>query len=346
MPPPIMSGQPISSLLTVIITTSPTPSAPSTELISAILSSFRSYCESLLSCRVIVVFDTYDRITSHPRLKKGQVTADGAKTFDLYKQNVKELILTEFGDNEGQQTLTHGQGEAEFGYSGIETNFVPFLLSQTTDRRITFIEPTKRLGFGLAVRSALRLTETPFVWVHQHDWPLVSDIQLGPLLDIMQDTEADENIPVRYVCLPSVRLLSYADSAHVTQFPMLKGLTASLKRNFRTESGASVPLTPMFFWHDKPHLASTKHYLSRVFPTRLSILRGAFIEDTIGQRARNQMKEGDWAKWATWLYYPDDGQRLCLRHLQGRTWEGAEKESEKKVLWREKNAKCVVGQLN
>ncbi|OTA92210.1 hypothetical protein M434DRAFT_31996 [Hypoxylon sp. CO27-5] len=338
MSPKTVSDQSISDLLTVIITTSPTPSAPSTELISTILSSFRIHCGSLLCCRVIVVFDTYDHITLHARLKKGQVTTDGARTFDLYKQNVKELILNEFGGNESPQNLARGQGEAEFGYSGVKTNFVPFSLSQTTNNRVTFIEPLKRLGFGLAVRSALRLTETPFVWVHQHDWPLVSDIPLDPLLDIMRVTETDETVPVKYVCLPSVRLLTYADSAHVVQFPILKELTASLRRDFLTESGASVPLTPMFFWHDKPHLASTKHYLSRVFPTRLSILRGAFIEDTIGQRARNQMKEGDWAKWATWLYYPDDGRRLCLRHLQGRTWQGAEKELEKKALWREKNA--------
>jgi hypothetical protein len=59
-----------------------------------------------------------------------------------------------------------------------------------------------------------------------------------------------------------------------------------------------------------------------VFPTRLAMRRGEFIEDKIGQRARAQMKEGQWAKWATWLYYPDDGDLLCLRHLMGRTWRG------------------------
>ncbi|KAI1100042.1 hypothetical protein F4804DRAFT_59561 [Jackrogersella minutella] len=341
-PQAVGSGQPISNLLTVIITTSPTPSAPSTELISAIISSFRSNCDALLSCQVIVVFDTYDRIASHARLKKGHVTADAASTFDLYKRNVKELVLDEFREHDTERELARSQGEAEFGYSGDETNFVPFSTSQTVDNRVTFIEPSKRLGFGLAVRSALRLAKTPFVWVQQHDWPLATNILLEPLLDIMRVTEANDDTPVRYVCLPSVRLLSYAESAHVVQFPVLKGLTASLKRNFVTDSGASVPLTPMFFWHDKPHLASTEHYLSRVFPTRLSMLRGAFIEDTIGQRARKQMKEGDWVKWATWLYYPDNGRTLCLRHLQGRTWEGAEKESEKKALWRARNAQKII----
>ncbi|KAI1391775.1 uncharacterized protein F4822DRAFT_105254 [Hypoxylon trugodes] len=337
--------QPISSLLTVIITTSPTPSAPLTDLISAILSSFRSHCGDLLSCRVIVVLDTYERIAPQARLKKGQVTPEGAKTFELYKQNVKELILKEFDQENGEQSLDYSQGEAEFGFSNVETNTAPLSILQTVDGRVTFIEPSKRLGFGLGVRSALRLAATPFVWVQQHDWPLVSNIPLQPLLDIMKSTEGDESMPVRYVCLPSVRLLSYAESAHVEQFPVLRGLTLSLKRNFVTQSGADVPLTPMFFWHDKPHLASTEHYLRRIFPTRLSILRGGFIEDTIGHRARNQMKEGNWAKWATWLYYPDNGRKLCLRHLQGRTWEGVEKESEKKAYWAMQNAMRNVDEL-
>lgn len=336
-----VSGQSVSDLLTVIITTSPTPSAPSTELISAILSSFREHCASLLSCRMIVVFDTYDRIAAHARLKKGQVTADGARTYDQYKQNVREAILNEFNRDYREENLVGGQGQAEFGHSAVETNIVPFSTLQTADEQLTFIEPTKRLGFGLAIRSALRLATTPFVWVQQHDWPLVSDITLEPLLDIMRISESDENVPVKYICLPSVRLLSYADSAHVTHFPVLRELTASLKRDFVAESGVSVPLTPMFFWHDKPHLASTEHYLSRVFPTRLSMSRGAFIEDTIGQRSRNQMKLGNWTKWATWLYYPDNGEKLCLRHLQGRTWQGAEKELQMKAIWMARNTQQI-----
>ncbi|KAI0886426.1 uncharacterized protein GGS22DRAFT_128506 [Annulohypoxylon maeteangense] len=337
----IVSSQPASSLLTVIITTSPTPSAPSTELISAILSSFRNHCALLLSCRIVIVFDTYDRIAPHARLKKGQVTPDGAMTFDHYKHNVMQLILREFNQDSNMESLVRGQGEAEFGHSAVETNVVSFLTSQTPDKQVTFIEPAKRLGFGLAIRSALRLIVTPFVWVQQHDWPLVSDITLEPLLDIMRVTESDEKAPVKYICFPSIRLLSYAESAHVTHFPVLKGLTESLKRDFVTESGASISLTPMFFWHDKPHLASTEHYLSRVFPSRLSVSRGAFIEDTIGQRSRNQMKMGNWAKWATWLYYPDNGDKLCLRHLQGRTWQGTEKELEMKAVWMARNAQKI-----
>jgi hypothetical protein len=324
-------------LVTLIITTSPTPSAPSTDLISGILDSFKRYCPVLLFCRIIVVFDTYDRVSERMRLKKGQITADGARAVELYKTNVKRLILNEYyPKGEGaSQVAVHGQGVAEYGSPHLAENHVALSTSQTEDKRVTFIEPTGRLGFGLAVRSALRMTETPYVWVQQHDWPLVRDIPLASLLEVMQASDADSNVPVKYVCLPAVRMLSYAVSAHVVQFPTLRTLTAQLKRDFfpKSQPDMGVPLTPLFFWHDKPHIASTAHYLARIFPSRLAIARGDFIEDSIGQRARTQMKEGNWAKWACWLYYPEDGKVACLQHRHGRTWRGVEAELETKALF-------------
>jgi hypothetical protein len=332
---------PVARQLTLILTTSPTPSAPSTELVDAILKSFQQHCRALIACRVIVVFDTYDRIAAEERLKKGQITLAGAKHLDTYKSNVKNLVLQSFLQAASHDALHERLEDAEYGHGNVATHSIPLLVTSSTRQRVIFIEPTRRLGFGLAVRSALRLVETPYVWIQQHDWPLATTIPLGPLLDIMTKSQSDELIPVNYICLPSVRMLSYATSAHVMQFPALRELTASLKRSFTSTSDGvevSIPLTPLFFWHDKPHIASTTHYLKRVFPSRLAIPRGAFIEDTIGHRARDQMKEGQWSKWACWLYYPDDGERLCLRHLNGRKWRGAEEELLAKQRWKDLNA--------
>ncbi|KAL2147539.1 hypothetical protein VTI28DRAFT_8794 [Corynascus sepedonium] len=339
-----------ADLLTLIITTSPTPSAPSTDLLSQILASFREHCRELTECRVIVVLDTYDHISSTARLKKGHVTAEGARKYVEYKSNVKRLILHEYGSGElgrCEEDLVQEYDEAEFGSTAYaqQTNTVPLTVTKTEDGRITFIEPLQRLGFGLAVRSALRLTETPYVWIQQHDWALVSDIPLSPLLAIMRrhsqsdeghlDRFADVNVPIKYVCFPSVRMVEYARSDHVMQFPALRALTNLHKQNFtvRSETGnaTKIPLTPLFFWHDKPHVAETEHYLAQVFPTRASLPRGAFIEDTIGHRARTEMKDGQWKKWACWLYYPDEGKQLCMRHLKGRTWRGAEAELAQKM---------------
>ncbi|KAI0906996.1 hypothetical protein F4823DRAFT_47457 [Ustulina deusta] len=332
------AATPLTDLVTLIITTSPTPSAPSTDLVSDILGSFKLHCPPLLSCRVIVVFDTYDRIGECMRLKKGQITAEGAQAVELYKVNVKELILKEWypAAEEGtSRVFVHGHAFAEYGSPRLAENHVALSTAQTDDRRVTFIEPGARLGFGLAVRSALRLTETPYVWVQQHDWPLVRDIPLGSLLEVMQASEADGgSAPVKYVCLPAIRMLSYATSAHVLQFPTLRALTAKLKGDFFPPSrpDVAVPLTPLFFWHDKPHVASTAHYLARIFPSRLALARGDFIEDHVGQRARTQMKDGNWAKWACWLYCPADGREICLQHRHGRKWRGVEADLQTKAL--------------
>ncbi|RYC62909.1 hypothetical protein CHU98_g3297 [Xylaria longipes] len=338
------AATPPSDLVTLIITTSPTPSAPSTDLISDILASFKLHCPVLLSCRVIVVFDTYDRIGESMRLKKGQITAEGAKAVELYKTNVKDLVLGEWYPEKAQasRVFVHSEGLAEYGSPHLAENHVALSILQADDKRVTFIEPAGRIGFGLAVRSALRVTETPYVWVQQHDWPLARDIPLESLVEVMQASEADTSVPVKYVCLPAIRMLSYATSAHVLQFPTLRALTAKLKRDFPTTSRpdvASVPLTPLFFWHDKPHIAATAHYLARIFPSRLAIARGDFIEDHVGQRARTQMKEGNWAKWACWLYYPGDGKEVCLQHRHGRKWKGVEADMQTKALFAEMRSK-------
>lgn len=348
--------------LTVIITTSPTPSGPSASLIMAVLKSYNSYCRALLDCNLIVVFDGYDTIVPKAQLKKGRVTQELADFYDYYKCNVQEFLLTEFyGIASMAVEFTETQAEAEYG-GKFHQHGVPYTITQTHDKRLTFITASRQLGFGLAVRSALRVTETPYVFVQQHDWVLASLLPIRPLLQVMEESET-KSIPIKYVCLPAVRMLSYATSMDVEAFPALRTLTSSLKGEYAPESGPlsdkRVPLTPLFFWHDKPHIASTAHYLARVFPSRLAMLRGDFIEDKIGQRARAQMKEGlvssriflcaqkstdqvlQWEKWATWLYYPDDGKQLCLRHLKGRTWEGEEREAEKVEQYKQLNLEAA-----
>lgn len=283
----------VRSLVTVILTTSPTPSAPSTELVSSILDSFERHCPALLECNIVVVFDAFDQIVPTARLKKGQVTPQQAADFSAYKRNVKDLILDKYCHETPTTTFIQQDATAEYG-SPTPQNTVDYKISHSPDKRVTFIEPSRRLGFGLAVRSALRVTQTPHVWVQQHDWALVADLPIQPLLQIMQTHESNPEAPIKYVCLAAVRMLSYATSAYATENPTLRELSLSLTRDYETPShpGVKVPLAPMYFWHDKPHLASTAHYLERVFPSRLAMLRGDFIEDKIGQRARAQMKDG------------------------------------------------------
>lgn len=336
----------VSELLTVIITTSVTPSIPTTDLLSTIFATFGTHCPDLLGCRVIVVFDNYDQITPQARLKKGQVTARQAKDWDNYKINAKRLVIGQFDRSLSGMKFATEECIAEYGSPKL-VNRVAFTATRSGGGRIIFIEPQRRLGFGLAVRSALRMTTTPYVWIQQHDWSLAADIPVENILGVMRssDASAEAEVPVKYICLPGSRMLSYATSADVVEYPVLKELTSKLKRTFTPpeQPESRIPLTPLFFWHDKPHIASTEHYLARVFPSPLAMLRGDFIEDKIGQRARAQMKESSWSKWATWLYYPDDGQKLCLRHLQGRIWQGTEARTKQIAFYQEQNMKRAMG---
>ena len=353
-----------SSLLTVILTTSPTPSAPSTDLVGSVLSSFEAHCPALLACSIIVVFDTYDRIGPQLRLKKGTVTAVEAAHYETYKANVRQLVQETWGRHAGlprEEAVRLGvdhveEGSAEFGSPFLRDNSVKFTTTHMSSSaklpRISFIEPEARLGFGLGVRTALRAATTPYVWVQQHDWSLAADIPIAPMLGVMQasqtrvsDAEARlrlldrEDAPIRYICLPSVRMLRYATSAHATEFPVLRSITSTFKQSFAAGAGNSLPLTPLFFWHDKTHIAARDHYLKSIFPSRLALSRGDFIEDHIGQRARSQMKEdaAAWKRWATWQYYPDEGSKLCLRHLQGRTWRGEQQEQSMRDHYMQRN---------
>lgn len=325
----------VSNLLTLVITTSPTPSAPSTELLSSVLESFQTHCNALLRCSVIVVFDTYEQVTATSRLKKGHVTPETAEKYSVYKDNVKTLFLEAFADGAADRTqLMETSSEAEHGSPHLATP-VPFTVASTKDGRVRFIEAQgRRLGFGLGVRSALRNVTTPYVWIHQHDWRLIYDIPVASFLSVMQASADNETAPIKYICLPSGRRASYAISEQVVPYPALRKVSRALTGDYPAAAPPAVvvPLTPMFFWHDKPHVAATAHYLARVFPTRLAMMRGAFIEDTMGQQARNQMKDGQWQRWATWLYNPDQGRSACLRHLHGRTWRGEEEEGRRKSL--------------
>ncbi|KAM0282130.1 hypothetical protein ACHAQH_003170 [Verticillium albo-atrum] len=325
--------------LTLIITTSPTPSAPTTDLLSAVIASFHAHCAALLDCPVIVVFDTYDHVVDKARLKKGQVTPEGARVYEAYKENVKALVTREFLRSEldidpPERETRHA--EAEYGSPGGRSSghFVNVNIRSTQTRRVTFMEPEKRLGFGLAVRSALREADTPYVWVHQHDWALDSQIPIAALLDAMRASTLSATAPIRYVCLPSPRTVEYEASMHVARFPVLRDLSAALTGTYPAPStGEAVPLTPLYFWHDKPHVVEKRHYLERVFPSQLAIGRGMFIEDSIGQRARNGMKEGQWVRWACWLFAPGEGKQVCVRHLHGRVWKGEEDRKENEKRW-------------
>jgi hypothetical protein len=149
---------PLPELLTVLVTTSPIRSNPSTELIERIFGTFRLgggtdlaiHCRKVIVCdgyRETVVVDTKTGTTNTARygnakqaMRNGIVTSDQRSNYERYKRNLRQLC-----DDAGPES--------------------PF-------RNTTVHELTSRHGYGFAVRHVLQQTDlvtTPYVIVIQHD---------------------------------------------------------------------------------------------------------------------------------------------------------------------------------
>lgn len=77
----------LSTCLSIIVVTSPSPSNPSLELIDATIGSFQ-YLEGTENCDIIIMMDGY-RISEENRMKKGKITKQSEK---LYYQYYEALV--------------------------------------------------------------------------------------------------------------------------------------------------------------------------------------------------------------------------------------------------------------
>ena len=161
-----------AATLTVLITTSPIPSAPSTALLETLLCSLDQVA-ALRTCPVIVVFDGIGAVIEHdapPNYKRSRIHAEHARAYGEYKQNARALLAAQ-------------------------------------RRHIRTLELTTWHGCALATRAALEQVQTPLVMLLQHDQVLLRDFDAQGLLDAMCAHPA----MLRYVALPSRTTLRYAE---------------------------------------------------------------------------------------------------------------------------------------
>ena len=80
-------GELLSSDVTVILTTSPSPSHPSLELVAVTLASFK-HVKGLDACRKIIVCDGYRRKGKKSRPRRGVVTEELDANYKAYKDRL------------------------------------------------------------------------------------------------------------------------------------------------------------------------------------------------------------------------------------------------------------------
>ena len=291
-------------LLTIIITTSPVPSSPSPDLIKNTIGSLP---DSLSKVPIVISFDNF---TIDPdeceKLKKGYISKDLANRYPAYIENVCNL----FGD---VSCLSDRQD---------------CFVSTSLNRDVTFLILKQRHGFAFSIKIALDYVKTPYIMILQHDWLFAFHPPISHLLSILQ-TE-DE---VQYIGFIARMSLNYETSKGHSH--LYYRYIFSQARNLRLHRSLNNDLIACLHWFDRPHLCSVETY-RQIFA--MSIMkRGDFLEDTFGTEYIKNMTNAStkeaaleqWQKWGAWLYYPNNGETVTVRHQHGRLNLLGEREKEK-----------------
>ena len=281
----------IDSLVTIVITTSPSPLHPSTTHIEKVIESISTFAPELAQSRKLIICDGC-LVRDKSKFRSGRVTQDA---FDRYKQYKHALSLS----------LANG-GRPNTIYEGA---------------KYELIELQERHGFGFAVRKAMfHHVKTPMVLVVQHDRTLMRPVDVSSIVRTMQQHQDT----IGYVLLPIKSTNSYVNQ-WFSKFATLgiKGKEADL-RSYKIEAVANEPtkeeqaeqkdqkemashLLPCFRWYDSTHFAFSNFYRDLVFSNDLKLVsRGGFIEDKLGQAQRSYyivhgVKKAI-AFWKMWIF--------------------------------------------
>lgn len=310
----------IEDLLTVIVTTSPVKSNPSTELIENVFKTFR-FCgnDFAYKCRKVIICDgcrqrnestTKKHANYKQSMRNGIVTADQFQNYAIFKENLKRLCK----DNH------------------VTAAMINDCLSPFCNTSIAELET--RHGYGFALKHALREhVNTPYVIVIQHDRTFMRPTPLKETIETMW-----HNINIKYVGMSMRSNLLYRD-IFIGQYggkysnemfncvirpPGLTldarkygpnsesiknmdcGLKGKLRENFKIvaekyrgsqqyndhmdwlqssplpKDKCQLSLTPTFFWYDNVHICETQHYRDFIFdPQQKMVVKGGFVEDKL-----------------------------------------------------------------
>ena len=246
----------IEDKLTLITTTSPVPSNPSTEMLETSQGSLFTIPEFAM-CKKIIVFDGVpDKLQAF------------AEAYEEYKQNVIQL------------TKAHPHFQ---------------------NTQLVFCSEHRHLTN--AIRDAMEHVDTPYVFIHQHDFKLVKPVDVTNLIKSME-----ENPDIKHVRLN--RLFNRPNR---------------YDRGFEqyTTGTSYVPLCTTQGWSDNDHFSPVSYYKDFVFA---KVGRRHLPMEKVLHRLRRwlQQKDAEYAYHAFGTFiYGSHGDSPYLLHLDGKTWKSA-----------------------
>lgn len=303
---------PVKELLTIIVTTSPIKSHPSTQLLERTFDTFALAGEDFLDCPKVIVCDGFrqqdlgkvSKRHNNPKqaMRNGIVNEEQANNYKIFKQRLRKLC-------------EEASNESPFRNTRVE-------------------ELDERMGYGFALRHSLRhCVSTHFVCVIQHDRTFMRQT---PLYDVVHTMWRHRTI--KYVGFSMRSNLMYRDIfegkygkaskeelgnmilrppellldaatygpngnsdealADLVGEKVLKSIRACAGA-YRTsmqctkqlkwvqdhpppEGKHQLSLTPTLFWFDNTHICETAHYRDFVFHLKYKMVaRGGFVEDKL-----------------------------------------------------------------
>lgn len=306
---------PLPDLLTIIVTTSPIKSNPSTELLEQIFDTFHFAGAEFLQCPKVIVCDGC-------RIKGGKHLAheNGSKVSQKYS-NTKQALRNGIATSEQAQK-----------YEEFKERLIQLCQEKNNNTSSPFVNTTvevlqERHGYGFALRHALRhCINTPYVCVIQHDRTFMRTTPIRQTLEAMY-ANPDK---IKYVGMNMRSNLIYRDifmskygkeaNQELGQLvlrppqllldepipPTKVECNAALSRNLEalgqryvgttqnqghlewlaqqssSDNISQCSLTPTLFWYDNVHICETAHYRDFIFdPVAKMVARGGFVEDKL-----------------------------------------------------------------
>lgn len=275
----------LADAVTIILTTSPAPIHPSTEILDNVLASLAHHSPALKRCRLIVTCDGCNDVQPGQKVKYRSGIVDAAS-----RTNYGEYV----------EALRASAANGGRGGFAIELLALP-----------------QRHGFGGAVRAALPRVTTPLVLVVQHDRTLLRAVDVGELASHLMQSDG----AVGYALLPVSKHVEYAHQMRTWLGERkVRGADADITRHARALPTAGRRLLPCLAWHDSTHLASVDYY-RQMFASERGVL--GFIESALGPRqsadAVELGVEKFLARWRTYVLDDESVHAPMVGHLDGST---------------------------
>ena len=279
----MVENENLSSLITIVVVTSPIQSNPSTELLDRCLSSIIRTWPQLAECPKVIAADGCRECAPGKNRKRVFGKADAA-TIHRYHMFLDTL------------------------------NARPWL---TVNRPRPIDElSTEWSGFAITLQKAIEdHVTTPLVFVTPHDYELedesLVDVTIDRLARVILDSSKERR--VNYVGLPNAKTLTFHKRHNIA----LEGLETILLRG-----DPAISLIPLGLWKENPHLASVQTYRDFVFGENglHRFKRGHFIEDTLGQqmlqvlKSTHEDKQSCFNSFGTYLL---QSKAPCTHHING-----------------------------